>query len=455
MARQKIIVIGGNAGGITVASQLRRLNKDFEIIVFDKGHHISYSACGIPFYVGAILDKWEKLIVRTPTEFRGQDIQVWTMHEVTKIDTRSKTVEVHDLLSGNSFTEHWDKLLIATGSVHAQIDIPGADAEGVFGIDTIDSGVRLRKWIEENKPAKAVVVGGGYIGLEMVDAFSCELDIDVTVLERASQIMATLDEDMAILVTKHLEEQGIKVSTGESVLEFLTDGRRLKGVKTQTQMVDADLVITALGILPNTALAAEAGIETGVKGAIVVDPGMRTSVPDVWAVGDCIQSTNIITGGPMHIALGGPANKQARVAAFSMAGEDMALPGVLGSAVCKICGLEIARTGLLEREMKQADKPYVCGTIMSATMAPYFEGAGYMHVKLIADTRTERIVGAQTVGTGGSAVHIDTAIAAITAKFTLDDIVDLDLVYAPPISPVWDPIQQAARYIQSMIRKKN
>lgn len=452
---QRTIVIGGNAAGMSAAAQLRRLDRNMEIIVFEKGPHTSYSSCGIPYYVGHVVDDWNRMISRTPEEFRKNGVQAWTLHEVTRIDTREKTVDVRDILSGKTFTERWDKLLIATGATPIRPKTPGADAEGVFGVSTLDSGITIRRWMEENQPRKAVVIGGGYIGLEMAEAMNCHLGLDTSVVERAPQVMSTLDADMAKCIAEDMIERGYKLFLGESVEEFLTKDGRLIGVRTDKREIEADIAIMGLGVRANTKLAADAGLQLGDKDAIVVDRGMRTSAPDVWAAGDCAQSINLLTGKPMYVALGTVANKHGRVAGFTMAGEDAEFPGVLGTAVCKICKYEIARTGRLEREMISDNIPHICGIIESSSRAGYMEGAGSMNVKLIVELPSKKIVGAQIVGTEGAAKRIDTLATIITTGLTVDDVVNLDLSYAPPFSPVWDPVQQAARYVQGRIRRKN
>jgi len=454
MPKKKAIIIGGNAAGMSAAAQLRRLDGDTEIIVFEKGPHTSYSSCGIPYYVGRTVNDPNLMISRTPEEFRKSGVQVWTLHEATRIDTKEHTVGVTDLLSGRKFTERWDKLLIATGAAPLKPPIPGADAEGVFGVSTLDSGIRIRRWMEENNPKRAVIVGGGYIGLEMAEAMNCRLGLDTSIVERAAQLMGTVDGDMAECVADDMREQGCKVYLEESVEAFLTENGRVTGVKTDKRTLGADIVIMGLGVLPNTKLASDAGLPLGVKGSVIVDKGMRTPVPDVWAAGDCAQSFNILTGEPMHIALGTVANKHGRVAGFTMAGLDEEFPGVLGTAVCKICKYEIARTGRLEREMISDNISHICGIIESGTRADYIEDAGSMRVKLVVELPSRKIAGAQIVGTEGAAKRIDTCAAIITAGMTVDDVVNLDLSYAPPFSPVWDPIQQAARFIQGLIRRK-
>lgn len=452
MSRNRVIIIGGNAGGMSTASQLRRLSEDADITVYEKGAVISYSACGIPYYVGGIISERETLIARAPEKFAEKNIDVKTMHEVTKIDVDKKNFDVLDVKTGKHFTDEWDKLLISTGASRPVPPIPGADAEGIFIMATIDGAVEMRRWMEKNKPRKALVVGGGYIGLEMADVLSCTLGLDVTILEVAPQVMATLDADMATLVQKNLEEHGTRVHLEEGIEKFIVRDGKVAGAATKKGEYEADVVVLALGIVPNTKIASDAGIKTGIKGAIVVDRMMRTSAPDVWAVGDCVQSINIASGEPIHLALGAVANKQGRSAAFDMAGLHAEFPGVLGTAVCKICEQEVARTGLLERDMQRLGRKYATATVRGRTMAEYMDDSGGMDVKIIAEMPSEKIVGAQIVGCICSAKRIDTMAAIITAGMTLEEMLYLDFSYAPPISPLWDPIQQAARTLLSRIK---
>lgn len=452
MPKERLVIIGGNAGGMSAASQFRRLDGEAEIAVYEKGPIISYSACGIPYYVGHVIEDESRLIARRPESFAEKNIAVKVHHEVEKIDPASRTVTVRDLQSGNTFVDRWDKLLISTGAYRPKLPVPGFDAEGIFMLDTVESGVRMKRWIETNRPRKAVIVGGGYIGLEMADILSCHLSLELSVVEIAPQLLSTLDEDMARFVQDDLERRGVKIFLGEGVEEFAVQDGRVTSVRTKNRTVDADLVLVALGINPDTRLAADAGIETGIKGAIVVDENMRTSVEGIWASGDCVQSKNLLTGKPIHLALGAPANKQGRTAAFDMAGSPEPFPGVLGTAICKVCGQEIARTGLLEREMKAEGLAYASTLVKGFTEAEYMNKHGSMRVKMIAELPSQRIVGAQIVGDAGSAKRIDTMAAIITAKFTASQMLYLDFSYAPPLSPLWDPIQQAARSLLGIIK---
>lgn len=451
---EKVLVIGGNAAGMSAASQLRRLKKETEITVFEKGTHVSYSSCGIPYYVANLVDGWQRMISRTKEEFeKNLNVRVQLRHEVKKIDTAAKTLEVLDIESGKNFTQPWDKLLIATGAVPMRPPVPGITADGVMGVDTLDSGIRLKKWIEEHRPQNVVVIGGGYIGIEMAEAMSCHLGLNVSLVERAPQVMGTLDPDMGALVSETLRKVGINLYLEESLLEIVRANGRASGVKTDKRVIPADLVILGLGVTPNTRLAIEAGLPTGVRGALVVDEQLRTPIPDIWAAGDCAQSINLVSGKPMHVALGTVANKQGRVAGFSMGGAPARFPGVLGTAACRVCEYEVTRTGLMERELKELGIDYAVGTIESETRAGYMPKAGDMTVKLLAERASGKLLGAQIVGTEGAAHRINTLAAAITAGMTLDNLVDMDLSYAPPFSPVWDPVQQAARYLQGVLRR--
>ena len=451
---ERALIIGGNAAGMSAASQLRRERKDIEIIVFEKGHHVSYSACGIPYYVGDLVDDWNDLISRTKEEFEDKmNIAVKTGYEVTRIDVPGKKLFVKDRETGNTSEEHWDKLLIATGSIPMKPPVPGIDAEGVMGVNTMDSGIRLKQWIKEHKPQNVVVIGGGYIGLEMAEAMNCHLELNVSLVERAPQVMGTLDPDMGAIVSELARKVGITLYLEESLTEIVTQNGKAVGVKTDKRTIPADLVILGLGVSPNTKLAIDAGFPTGPRNALVVNDKMETPIPNVWAAGDCVQSTNLISGKAMYIALGTVANKQGRIAGFNMAGQDVRFPGVLGTAACKLCQYEVTRTGLMEWEIKEMGIDYATATIESETRAGYMPGSGEMTVKLLAEKKTGRLLGAQIVGAEGAAHRINTMAAALTAKMTLDDIVNMDLSYAPPFSPVWDPVQQAARYLQGVLRR--
>ncbi|MBL3592552.1 MAG: FAD-dependent oxidoreductase [Synergistaceae bacterium] len=446
MARKRLIVVGGDAAGMSAASQLRRLDRDREIVVFEKGPHTSYAACGIPYFVAGLIEKPEQLIARTPETFREKyDIDARTLQEVMAVDCRGKTVQITDHREGRSYSMEFDDLLIATGALPFKPDVPGIDSDGVFGVNTLESGIALERFLRERRPTRAIVVGGGYIGLEIAEALNCHRGLKVTLVERAPQVMGTLDPDMGALVGDAISDVGIDLRLGETLQAVETAGGKIRAVVTDKGEIETDLVVLGLGVRPNTALAAEAGLALGVRDAIRVDDRMATPTPSVWAAGDCAETFHLVSRQPFHVALGTVANKMGRVAGINLAGKSARFPGVVGTAVSKICKYEVARTGLLEAEAKKLDLDYSAATIKTRTRAGYYPGAGRIHVKLLAENGTGRLLGGQIVGVEGAAKRIDVLAACLHGQKTVQDLVDMDLSYAPPFSPVWDPVQIAAR----------
>lgn len=436
----RLLVIGGDAGGMGAASTARRRGGDFDIVALEQGHYTSYSACGIPYVISGDVWALDELVVRTPQQFRDQlRIDVRTGHRAMAIDMDRRTVEVRNLAQQRTYTLGFDLLHLATGARPRRPPIPGIDGPNVFGVQTLDDASRLLDAVKSGQGDNVVVIGGGYIGLELAEAF-LKRQAAVTVIERGEEVMGTLDADMGAEAGAAMRQQGITLHTGEAVTAI-----ELGAVVTTQRTVPADLVILGLGVEPNSDLAQEAGVATGLNGAIAVDHRQQTSVEGVWAAGDCCQSRSIVTGEPVYVALGTAANKQARVAGINMAGGYATFPGVAGTAITKLCSLEIGRTGLTEMEAKAARLEYVVAKIVSTTRAGYYPGSGAITVKLLAERVTGRILGGQVVGREGTAKRIDVLATAITARMTAEDLVDLDLSYAPPFSPLWDPVQQAAR----------
>lgn len=449
---KRVVVIGGDAAGMSAASQLRRLQKKVEIIVFEKGAYTSYSACGIPYFVGGVVNDLNKLISRTPEEFQEkQNIQVHIFSEVSEIDPIHRTILGQNVKTGEPFSCSYDDLLITTGATPIFPDVPNAGASGIFGISSLESAFLLKREIEKSSPKKVVVIGGGYIGLEMAEVLHCRLGLDVSVVERAPQVMGTLDPDMGYLVSESLREVGITVYLTESLSGFEVSGGRVSAVVTDKRTLPADLVVLGLGVKPNSKLAERAGLSLGIRGAIVVDDRMETSQKGVWAAGDCVQSVHIVSGRPTHIALGTIANKQGRIAGLNLGGKDAHFKGVLGTAVCKICKYEVARTGLLESDLEQLGIAFFASTTESLTRAAYYPGSGKIIVKLLAERQTGKLLGGQIVGVEGAAKRIDIIATAITSGMTASEMIDLDLSYAPPFSPVWDPVQTCARVLSKQL----
>ena len=409
-------------------------------MAFEKGTRTSFSACGIPYLVSGEVEPLDALVSRTPREFREANrIDVRIQHEVLAIDTDRRQVEVRDHGHGRTFRIGFDHLVIGTGARPTRPDLPGIDGEGVLGVQNLDDAAVLLAYAEECRCQEVVVVGGGYIGLEMAEAFVM-WGANVTLVDASPHLMRTLDPDMAALVEAALERHSIDVRTGVAITGFEPGA-----VHTADGPIPADLVVLGMGVTPNSQLAEAAGVELGARGAIRVDRRQATSVEGIWAAGDCAESFHLVSGRRVHVALGTVANRQGRVAGINVGGGYARFPGVVGSAMTKVCSTEIARTGLTETEAARDGFGAVAGTIESTTRAGYYPGAAPITVKVVAERRTGRLLGAQIVGGDGAAKRIDVLATALTVGMTVHQLIDLDLAYAPPFSPVWDPVVTAAR----------
>lgn len=454
---ERLIVIGGDAAGMSTASQARRRRdrSDLEIIAFERGHFTSYSACGIPYWISGLVEHQE-LIIRDPETFRDkQQIDVRLRHEVTEIDLDRREVVARNLADGGTeVRERFDILMYAAGAVPTLPDWARTDAGGVFGVQTLDDGSALRAWLDgEPKPERAVVVGAGYIGVEMAEAL-IERGLSVTLVERGEQPMSTVDPDMGRLVREALVGLGIDVRTGVTITGLLTERGRVTGLRTDAGSVPADVVVLGIGVRPNTRLAVDAGLPLGPTGAIRTDLRMRViGVPGVWAAGDCVETLHKTSGQPVYVPLGTHANKQGRVAGINIGGGYATFLGVIGTAVTRVCDLEVARTGLLEPEAAAAGFEFITVKVESTNTAGYFPDAAPMTIKLLAERRTGRLLGAQIVGRSQSAKRIDTLAVALWNHMTVDEMSMLDLGYAPPYSPVWDPVLVAARKAVDLLHR--
>lgn len=442
----KLVVIGGDAAGMSAASKVRREHPDREIVVFERGRHTSYAACGMPYFIAGQVESSDRLIARRPEVFREkQNIDVRTLHEVLAIDTEQRRVQVRDLEQESTFWEDWDHLLIATGASPIVPDLPNIDAEGIFSLSTLQSGIEVFEYVESRSPGKAVVVGGGYIGIEMAEAL-LERGLEVALIDMAPEVMVSMDADIAESISQAMRDAGVSVFLREKLERFETNSNgTLRAVVTDRQTLEADLVILGIGVRPNSELAEAAGIELGANGAIKVNKRLETSVPRVWAAGDCAESFHLVKDRQVFIALGTVANKHGLVAGINISGGTMEFPGVLGTAITRFQDLEISRTGLSEKEAEEIGIPFRARTIDALTRSHYFPGSAKVKVKLLAEEATGRLLGGQIVGGKGAAKRIDTIAAAITARLTAEQLVYMDLSYAPPFSPVWDPVQTAAR----------
>jgi NADPH-dependent 2,4-dienoyl-CoA reductase/sulfur reductase-like enzyme len=444
---ERLVVVGGDAAGMSAASQARRRRgaDDLAIVAFERGGYTSYSACGIPYWIGDVVDGPDALVARDPQTFRDRyavDVRLHT--EVVGIDLDRREVTAREVDGGRTYREGFDELVVATGAVPVRPPIRGIDARNVFGVQVLDDGVAVRKAIDDGA-RRVVVVGGGYIGIEMAEAMVMH-GLEVTVVTMAAQPMTTLDPDMGRMVREAMCDMGIDVYTGETVTGFETaaDGA-VEAVVTAQRTLAADMVVLGIGVRPNTELAVEAGIPVGTTGGISTDLRMRTKVEGVWAGGDCVETYDIVSRRPVYVPLGTHANKQGRVIGINIGGGYATFPGVVGTAVSKVCSLEIARTGLREDECAAAGFRYVTATVESTTRAGYYPGAQPITVKLIAEKRSGRLLGGQIVGREGAAKRIDALAVALWNEMTVEDMTSLDLSYAPPFSPVWDPVLIAAR----------
>ncbi|HET9289858.1 MAG TPA: FAD-dependent oxidoreductase [Actinomycetes bacterium] len=445
-----MVVVGGDAAGMSAASQARKRRGpgELEIVAFERGRHTSYSACGLPYYAADVVEDWRDLVARTPEEHAEQDIEVRTRHEVDAIDLEARRVRVRDLDGGRVIEEPWDVLVVATGSTPLRPPIDGIDLPGVHGLSVLEDGIELRKAIDAG-PRRAVVVGGGYIGLEAAEAL-VNRGVPTALVEAAPQVMSRIDPDMGELVSDAVREIGVELHLEEEVEAIEGDGR-VRAVRTVKRTLDADLVILGLGTRPAVGLAEASGIELGPSGAIAVNPRMRTRHDGVWAAGDCAEARHLVSGQPVSYHLGTIANKQGRVCGINIGGGYATFPGVLGTAVSKVCEVEVARTGLSETELADLGLEWEQAAVDSTTRAGYFPGAAPIRTKVLAERRSGRLLGAQIVGKEGAAKRIDVFATALWNGMEVDEMVNMDLSYAPPFSPVWDPVLIATRKLSEQV----
>ena len=426
MARTRLVVVGGDAAGMSAASQARRGRgaEELEIVAFERGGHTSYAACGLPYYAGDVVKDWRDLVVRTPAQFAERDIDARTGHLVEAIDLEARRVRVRELASGRTRDEPWDALVVAAGSEPLRPPLPGIQLPGVHGLSILQDGIDLRRAVDAG-PASAVVVGGGYIGLEAAEALVSR-GVPTAMVEAGPQVMGRIDPDMGELVSQAVRDVGVELHTQEPVEAIEGDGR-VQAVRTSARTLPADLVVLGLGTRPAVGLAGAAGIGLGPSGAIAVNPRMRTPHDGVWAAGDCAEARHLVSGLPVNYHLGTIANKQGRVCGINLGGGYATFPGVLGTAVTRICDVEVARTGLSAAEIGPLGLEWDSVTVDSTTRAGYFPGGAPIRIKVLAERRSGRLLGAQLVGREGAAKRIDVFATAIWNGMTVDGMVDLDL----------------------------
>ncbi|MER6132474.1 FAD-dependent oxidoreductase [Streptomyces sp. NPDC001815] len=453
--KERLVVVGGDAAGMSAASQARRLKgpEELEIVAFERGNFSSFSACGIPYWVGGDVSDRDQLIARSPQEHRAREIDLRMRTEVTELDVEGGRVRSRDLESGAEVWTAYDKLVIATGARPVRPPLPGIDAPGVHGVQTLDDGQALIDTLSRTAGRRAVVIGAGYIGVEMAEAL-IKRGYGVTVVNRGREPMSTLDPDMGRLVHEAMEGLGITMVNDAEVTKILTgeDGR-VRAVATEDAEYPADVVVLGIGVRPETTLAKAAGLPLGDHDGLLTDLAMRVrGHENIWAGGDCVEVLDLVSGRERHIALGTHANKHGQVIGSNAGGGYATFPGVVGTAVSKVCELEIARTGLREKDAHRAGLRFESVTIESTSRAGYYPNADSMTVKMLAELRTGRLLGVQIVGREGAGKRVDIAAVALTAGMTVERMTSLDLGYAPPFSPVWDPILVAARKATAAVR---
>lgn len=446
----KVVIVGGVAGGASAAARLRRLDEQAEIIVFERTGFVSYANCGLPYYIGGVIEEKSALTLQSPKGFWDRfHITVKTSHEVSAIHPEEHTVEVHNLETGEHFIETYDKLILSPGAHPIRPELPGIDSKRLFCLRTVEDTLRIHSYVQEHKPTSAVVVGGGYIGIEAAENLR-ELGLEVTLLQRPKQLMNNIDFDMATFVHMKMRDSGINLHLGANVTGFQeVDGRIVTNV-AEGNPITADMVLLAIGVMPESHLAKEAGLQLGMKGAIAVNDRMETSAPDVYAVGDAVQIKHQVTGEDAVISLAGPANKQGRIVADVIAGLNSRYKGSLGSSAIKVFDLTVANTGLSEKAASAAGYQYESVVLSPGSHAGYYPGATPMTMKVVFEQETLRLLGAQIVGGEGVDKRIDVLATAIQAGIRADQLKDLDLAYAPPYSSAKDPVNMAGFMIENL-----
>ena len=446
----KVVIVGGVAVGATAAARIRRLDEQAEIVVFERTGYISYANCGLPYYIGDVITDPEDLTLQTPESFFTRfRVHMKTFHEVIAINTERKTVSVKNLENGEIFEESYDKLILSPGAKPAQPRLPGVGIDKLFTLRTVEDTLRIKNYIQKHKPQSAVLVGGGFIGLELAENLR-ELGMDVTVVQRPKQLMKPFDADMASLIHNEMRKNGVKLALGYTVEGFEERGDGVDVLLKGSAPIHADMVVLAIGVVPDTALAKEAGLKMGLKGSIVVNDRMETSVPDIYAGGDAVQVKHYVTGEDTLISLAGPANKQGRIIADNICGGDSRYAGSQGSCVIKVFDMTAAATGINETNAKEFGLDVDTVILSPMSHAGYYPGGKVMTVKIVFEKETYRLLGAQIVGYDGVDKRIDVLATAIHAGMKATELKDLDLAYAPPYSSAKDPVNMAGFMIDNI-----
>ena len=448
----KVVIIGGVAGGATAAARLRRLDETAEIVVFERSGYVSYANCGLPYYIGGVIEDQADLTLQTPESFFARfRVDMRVRHEVTALHPDRKTVCVRNLETGEEFEEAYDKLLLSPGAKPAQPRLPGVGLEKLFTLRTVEDTFRIKDYISAHRPRSAVLAGGGFISLELAENLR-ELGMEVTIVQRPKQLMTPFDPDMAAFMHGEVRRHGVRLALGRTVEGFAERDGGVDVLLKDTDPLHADMVVLAIGVAPDTALAKAAGLELGLKDSIAVNDRMETSVPDIYAVGDAVQVKHFVTGQNAVISLAGPANKQGRIAADNICGGDSRYQGSQGSSVIKVFGMTAAATGVNETAAKQAGLDADAVVLSPMSHAGYYPGGKLMTMKAVFEKGTFRLLGAQIVGYEGVDKRIDVLATAIRAGMTAVQLKDLDLAYAPPYSSAKDPVNMAGFMVENLAK---
>lgn len=450
----KVIIIGGVAGGASAAARIRRLDETAQIIVLERSNYVSYANCGLPYFIGGVIREQAELTLQTPQSFWERfHIDVRVRNEAVDIDVKSKTVAIRRLDTGEIYHEQYDKLLLSPGAKPVVPHLPGVTSDRIFSLRTVEDTLRIRKFIEEYKPATAVLVGGGFIGLEMAENLTA-MGISVTVIQRSNQLFAPMDADMASFIHAQMRSHGVKIELEKTVTGFSSKGGKPVTMIKDSEPISSDMVLLGVGVEPDTALAEKAGLALGIRGAVAVNEYMETSVPDIYAVGDAVEVSHFVTGKKSLISLAGPANKQGRIAADNICGGNSMFKGTQGSSVIKIFEMTGAVTGINEKTAEAAGIVYDKVVLSPVSHAAYYPGGQTMYMKVLYEKETLRLLGAQIAGYEGVDKRIDVIAAAIRAGMTADKLVELELAYAPPYSSAKDPVNMAGFMIENLETEK-
>ena len=446
----KVVIVGGVAGGATAAARIRRLDEAAEIIVFERSGYVSYANCGLPYYIGGVIADSEELTLQTPESFYSRfRVAMKVRHEVTGIHPERKTVSVKNLETGEEFEEGYDKLILSPGAKPTQPRLPGTGISKLFTLRTVEDTLRIKEHIDRHHPKSAILAGGGFIGLELAENLR-ELGMEVAIVQRPKQLMSPFDADMAAMIHGEMRRHGVRLVLGQTVEGFAEKGGGVDVLLKDNAPLHADMVVLAIGVTPDTALAKEAGLELGIKDSIVVNSRMETSVPDIYAAGDAVQVKHSVTGQDVLLSLAGPANKQGRIIADNICGGDSRYAGSQGSSVIKVFDMTAAVTGINETHGRKAGLDVDTVILSPMSHAGYYPGGRVMTMKVVFEKGTYRLLGAQIVGYEGVDKRIDVLATAIHAGMKATELKDLDLAYAPPYSSAKDPVNMAGFMIDNI-----